>query len=151
MSKKIWFFLLALAPLLLNACTKENDCFVEDTNHEIRVVAIGQNTYYLYLKISGWHDKMSFLVLYDKQPLFDNCGRAKQEIIGATVIEPNNQSSVEIELMDHKIMEIQFEDTANSNLYSQLMEAVSRRKLQEFGSGIKLFIKSDQVTSSTNM
>jgi hypothetical protein len=128
------------------ACTEENNCLVEDINHEIKVVTIGQTTYYLYLQISGWHEKVAFLVLYDKNPLFDNCGRAKQEIIGSIDIDQNYKSPVKIELVDKKIVEIQFEDGANgSNMYSQLMEAISHHKLQEFGSSVKLVIQSDQI------
>ena len=31
---------------------------------------------YIYLRITGLHEKQSFYVLYDKRPAFDACGEA---------------------------------------------------------------------------
>lgn len=37
---------------------------------------MGEVNQYIYLRISGLHEKESFYELYDKQPVFDACGKS---------------------------------------------------------------------------
>ena len=37
---------------------------------------MGEVDQYIYLRVSGLHEKESFYELYDKQPVFDACGKS---------------------------------------------------------------------------
>jgi hypothetical protein len=69
-----WVILLCLISVGLLSRSSENDCFIADQVELIRVIQIDERDYYVYLKISGWHDKSTFYELYDREPTFNQCG-----------------------------------------------------------------------------
>ncbi|MDR1423057.1 MAG: hypothetical protein LBI92_00360 [Azoarcus sp.] len=175
-STKLLIFLLAvplvlallLAVFLMIAPAREDFCFVADQNYEVKVERIDQSTYYLYLQISGFHEKETFLAVYDEKPVFDRCGLSKQHSIGATNIASTEaevdtkiKSPIKIILFPNKkVAEIHFKDTDDGDdILSQLTKAVINRDnaqedrsrseeeylraRQEFASGVKIVIRDD--------
>ena len=72
---KIKFVVLALASSLI-ACSPATDCFVADSVSLVKKIKMGEVDQYIYLRVSGLHEKESFYELYDKQPVFDACGKS---------------------------------------------------------------------------
>lgn len=58
------------------ACSPTKDCFVADSVSLVKKIKMGEIDQYIYLRISGLHEKESFYELYDKQPVFDACGKS---------------------------------------------------------------------------
>ncbi len=54
----------------------ESCAFIVDTVSIIDQRKIGGVTYYLVLRISGWHDKIEVIELYDEHPSFDFCAKS---------------------------------------------------------------------------
>jgi hypothetical protein len=44
-------------------------------------------TYYLVLRVSGWHDKTEVVEVYDVLPSFDRCGKNKKAPIAGDSLE----------------------------------------------------------------
>lgn len=97
----------------MTACNKGNDCGVADAMQKLRQVSIDQTTYHLYLKTTGFHDKASFFVLYDKEPSFDSCGNAHHEAVAETYIDTEQGTPARI-VLSNKALEVQY--TKNPNI-----------------------------------
>ena len=65
--------LFILVSLNLFSCSEE-DCFVADFIKLVDSVKIKDSDYYIYLKVSGFHDKVAFYQLYKGKPEFNSCG-----------------------------------------------------------------------------
>lgn len=72
---KFVFAVLALE-LGLAACSPAADCLVADSVSLVKKIWMDEGDQYIYLRISGLHEKESFYELYDKQPAFDACGKS---------------------------------------------------------------------------
>jgi hypothetical protein len=48
---------------------------------------VGGTTYYLVLRVSGWHDKSEIIEIYNTKPTFDRCARSDVEQIGGDSLE----------------------------------------------------------------
>lgn len=70
--------LLSFVILTGISCSKSDEscAFTVDTVSIIDQKIISETTYYLVLKISGWHDKMEVIELYDQYPTFDFCAKS---------------------------------------------------------------------------
>lgn len=60
----------------LAACSSGADCFIADSVTKIRSFNANEVDYFIYLRISGLHEKEAFYELYTKEPAFDACGKA---------------------------------------------------------------------------
>lgn len=57
-------------------CSPTTDCLVADSVSLVKKIKMGELDQYIYLRISGLHEKEGFYELYDKQPVFDACGKS---------------------------------------------------------------------------
>ncbi len=55
--------------------------------------AIGNKSYYLVHRISGWQDKFEILELYDEKPIFDHCSKASVDPIDGDSLEMSKSIS----------------------------------------------------------
>ena len=72
--KLVRFIILPLT-CLLAACS-DDDCSFDIAGDQLRLAdstEIGNKTYYLYTRTTGWNDKVVFFELYDTKPAFDAC------------------------------------------------------------------------------
>ncbi len=59
----------------LAACFPDIDCFVADSVAQVKSFNANGMDYFVYLRISGLHEKEAFYELYTKKPVFDACGK----------------------------------------------------------------------------
>lgn len=105
MEIKIPFLSLVFITLLnFSGCTPSEDgCLTRDKLTEIRILKINNTDYYLYLKISGWHDKVVFYELYDKKPVLDACNKANILPIADIVVSPENGTASKLIIKDKQL------------------------------------------------
>lgn len=60
----------------LVACSPERECFIVDSVKLVKMIEIEGSDYFLYLRISGSHDKVAFYELYKGKPTFGECRRS---------------------------------------------------------------------------
>ncbi len=61
---------------LLSLLSCDKNCSFDIASDQIRFadsIEVDAKTYYLYTRTSGWHEKVVFFELYDKEPTFDKC------------------------------------------------------------------------------
>lgn len=73
-----------LLGLLLVGCSdsgvSSNNCEpIIDSVKIVDIKTVGNKTYYLVHRISGWHDKTEILQLFTTKPVFDRCNRNTTE------------------------------------------------------------------------
>lgn len=74
---KIKFIVLFLYMISnLTACSSDTDCFVADSVSLVKAIKVGDLDYFIYLRISGLHEKEAFYELYTNKPIFDACGKS---------------------------------------------------------------------------
>lgn len=69
------FFLTFIFLLIISSCNSSNCSFVKNQVRFSDSVFIEETmqTYYLYTRVTGWQDKVTFFELYDSKPEFDEC------------------------------------------------------------------------------
>ena len=75
--------------LFLTACNSDIDCLTANSVEKIKVVKVENKNYFVYLKVTGFHDKVAFFELYDSEPLFDICGISDTSPISSEMIDPD--------------------------------------------------------------
>ncbi|OZG71127.1 hypothetical protein BTA51_22375 [Hahella sp. CCB-MM4] len=74
------YFTLLMSCLSILGCTDSGlspDCaFATDTVSIIDLRRVGNQSYALVHRISGWHDKIESFELYNVEPVFDSCGNS---------------------------------------------------------------------------
>ena len=105
MEIKIPFLSLVFITLLnFSGCTPSEDaCLTRDKLTEIKVLKINNTDHYLYLKISGWHDKVVFYELYDKKPVLDACNKANILPIADIIVSPENGTASKLIIKDKQL------------------------------------------------
>jgi hypothetical protein len=78
--------------LFVVSCTETEDkldpcAMAVDTISIFDKKMLNSVTYYLVLRVSGWHDKSEILELYDAEPVFDHCAKSKIEPIYGDSLE----------------------------------------------------------------
>lgn len=66
-------FILALMTLLLFGCQSDDCDFVLDQIRYADKAEVDGETFYLYTRTVGWHNKVVFFELYNTEPSFDEC------------------------------------------------------------------------------
>ena len=95
---------VVIAAILLSACSDTTpDCFISDQVTLLDERKIKGDQYFLVLRITGWHDKVEFLELYDKKPEFDDCNQSKTEPIDAHDLALENQFVSKVRVKDKKL------------------------------------------------
>ena len=87
-----WITLFTIILCNIASCTSENNCLIADQAEQIRVIQIEKNEYFVYLKISGWHDKVTFYELYGREPVFDQCGVSETHPISVMDVDPDQDN-----------------------------------------------------------
>ncbi|MCF6283174.1 MAG: hypothetical protein L3J28_13390 [Candidatus Polarisedimenticolaceae bacterium] len=98
---------LCVCCVLMASCTQSNgdndECPVTvDSVEIIDSKMIGETTYYLVYRVSGWHDKTEILELYNDLPTFDRCSQSN--------LEPIYGDSLE---MEQSVSHLYFDPTVN--------------------------------------
>jgi len=73
--KRIIFLVFIVTNLV--ACSSEIGCFVVDSVKLVKTIETEGSDYFIYLRISGSHDKVAFYELYKGRPTFDGCKQPK--------------------------------------------------------------------------
>ena len=60
----------------LVSCSRETDCFIVDSVKFVKAIKIDNSDYFIYLRISGFHEKEAFYELYESKPTFVDCRQA---------------------------------------------------------------------------
>ena len=85
--KRMIFFLFIVTNLV--ACSSEIDCFTADSVKLVKKIKIKDSDYFIYLRISGFHEKAAFYELYKGKPAFDVCGRSNILSISDDAVDPS--------------------------------------------------------------
>ncbi len=100
LSKKTYLhFFRTLILILTIASCSDQDAEVDECSITVDSVEIidskvfDDKSYYLVHRISGWHDKVEILELYDEKPVFDTCSKPSVEPIDGDSLEMNKSVS----------------------------------------------------------
>jgi len=85
--KRMIFFIFIVTTLV--SCSPEIDCFTADSVKLVKTMEIKGSDYFIYLRVSGFHDKAAFYELYKDKPTFDVCGKANILAISEDAIDPS--------------------------------------------------------------
>lgn len=80
-----------------------HECFIRDQVTLLDEQHINGESYFLVLRIGGWHEKIEHLELYDKAPEFSDCNLSKFDPIDAQSLELNNQYVADVYLKNKKL------------------------------------------------
>lgn len=104
------------------SCSDENNIIspcelVVDTVSIIDQRKVDDVTYYLALRISGWHDKIEILELYAVKPDFDQCAKSNIDPIYGDSLELDKPVSHVYLDIKNKLLNIEYgmDKLANSN------------------------------------
>lgn len=97
-------FILAILVFIAIFRIKTNDCFIMDQNVYVKSINIENKSYFLYKQTNGWHDKISFFVLYKNKPEWDDCGRIDLEPVSIIEIVDRNQKTPLVYVKDYKLI-----------------------------------------------
>lgn len=84
---KILRMILPIVATILAACSTETECLIADSIHPVKMINVDGSEYSIYLKVSGFHDKVSFYELYKGKPIFDACGKPSSLAISEEPID----------------------------------------------------------------
>ena len=73
----------------LVACSSEIDCFTADSVELVKTIETEDSNYFIYLRISGFHEKAAFYELYKSKPTFDACGKSNILAISEDAVDPS--------------------------------------------------------------
>jgi len=105
---------IILLVLNISGCTpSEDDCLTIDQVTELQTLKLDNKEHYLFLRVSGWHDKIEFFVLYDEKPIFDKCMRANISPISDIPIYSENGTASKL-LIKNKILSLEYTKDENS-------------------------------------
>jgi len=88
MKMKRLIFLVFIVTNLV-ACSSEIDCFTADSVKLVKMIETEDSDYFIYLRISGFHEKAAFYELYKDKPTFDVCGRSNILVISEDAVDPS--------------------------------------------------------------
>lgn len=101
-------YIVLLVVLNISGCTpSEDDCLTIDQVTELHILKIDSKEHYLFLRVSGWHDKIEFFVLYDEKPIFDKCMKANIPPISDIPIYPENGTASKL-FIKNKILSLEY-------------------------------------------
>jgi hypothetical protein len=89
LTMKILRIILPIIATVLVACSNDTNCLIADSIHPIKMINVDGSEYSIYLKISGFHDKVSFYELYKGKPIFDECGWPNTLAIAEEPVDPS--------------------------------------------------------------
>ena len=95
---------VVIAAMLLSACSDNTpDCFISDQATLLDERKIKGDQYFLVLRITGWHDKVESLELYNIKPEFGDCGKSKTKYIDEHSLQLENQFVSKVRVKDTKL------------------------------------------------
>jgi len=97
------FIILLLTLVIMQfttACTKEPDCMVSDQVEFLKEFSVANTPYFLYVRRSGFSDKMSYLEFYAVKPDFDQCGEPSQPQLSQVPVSDLGNNPIRIVIHD---------------------------------------------------
>ena len=88
----------------ITACSAETDCFIADSLTPLKTVKIKGTVYFIYLRISGFQDKVASYELYKDKPVFDVCGQSSIEAIYGDSVDPALGIVTKLVVMNDKLI-----------------------------------------------
>jgi len=73
----------------LVACSPERECFIVDSVKLVKMIETEGSNYFIYLRISGWHEKAASYELYKGRPTFGECRWPSISAISDTGVDPS--------------------------------------------------------------
>ena len=73
--------------LAITGCAKEPECLIADSLVKIESEVLDKHQLQLFLRTSGFQDKVQFYEIYKTTPHFDSCGQSDTEIISQVFID----------------------------------------------------------------
>jgi hypothetical protein len=80
MKTRLLFGVLLLL-MSLAACSNKADCLTADTIKEITAQSLNEKGVHLFLRSSGFNEKVHFYEMFKGEPTFDECGQTKGKLI----------------------------------------------------------------------
>jgi len=100
LNKFIILLLTLVIMQFITACTKEPDCMVSDQVQFLKEFSVANTPYFLYVRRSGFSDKMSYLEFYDIKPNFDQCGEPSQAQLSQVPVSDLGNNPIRIVIHD---------------------------------------------------
>jgi len=95
------------------ACSAETDCFIADSLTPLKTVKIEGTDYFIYLRISGFQEKIAYYELYKDKPVFDVCGQSSIEAIYGDSVDPALGTVSKLMVMNDKLIIIYSKDRSS--------------------------------------
>jgi len=89
-----------------------------DTVNIIDEKVVGNNKYYLVLRISGWHDKSEIVELYNEKPSFDLCSISDVEPVYGDSLELDKTVTHLYLDVETKSLNIEYKDGEPTKAYN---------------------------------
>lgn len=118
----VLYFLL----VFLAACDPNINCLTADSVEKIKDIKVENKNFFVYLKVTGSHDKIAFFEIYDSKPSFDICGISDTAPISNVMIDPDlnldkeNVSKVFFYPKDNELKIIYSEDQVQESFLEHL-------------------------------
>jgi len=111
--------------LWLTACTDEQSLHCEapvDTIKILNHLTVDKNTFYLVLRITGWHDKTEIIELYDERPVFDQCSKSNIEPVFGDSLELDSVVSHLYLNLKNKSLDIVYSSGVSEPLHNESLK-----------------------------
>ncbi len=106
--KQMIFLVFIITTLV--ACSPGRECFIVDSVKLVKTIEIKGSDYFIYLRISGSHDKAEFYELYKGKPTFGECKRPDILVISEEGVdrsaEPVDSSDEPVDRLDGVVSRI---------------------------------------------
>ena len=104
------FFSIAFSVV---SCSSDKDCFVADNVTQVKIINIKGDDYFLYLRISGFHEKEVFYELYQQEPTFDLCGKSNVQTLSEAHIDSTEGAVASLVVEDLKLRVMYTKENGN--------------------------------------
>ena len=108
-----------LGSMLLIACT-DSGCLVADQITKIRELQLDGQTYGLYIRTAGMHEKLHYYELYRGLPEFDECGVTSASLVSGDLVG-DLQIRPEKLLVDDLKLSVVFPEVGEPATFSDLV------------------------------
>ena len=98
----------------LIGCSVNNDCFIADSVIKVKSIAMDGETYYVYLRISGFNEKEYFYELYRQEPKFDDCGMSNFDPLSDIHVDAEEGRVVAV-IIENNRLALRYSIEASSN------------------------------------
>ncbi|MCF6258226.1 MAG: hypothetical protein L3J98_11850 [Gammaproteobacteria bacterium] len=93
----LYIFLVFLGT---SACTKKPDCFTADSIKEMKIMSLNKKGYFLFLRTSGFQEKIHFYELFKDSPEFDVCGKTLSQPVFQISLDDSEGFPIKLEISE---------------------------------------------------